>query len=233
MNVLHPLQIDGAVVLGRDANMAFGHGARRRLGKTHAALRRLLVDGDKPLLREFWLKNGLGGVVLRDGVGWFLDPRQQTALLQVVQYLLARFVAIEPFVRPTVFIDARLLVHHADLRQVVALSDLKVVGIVRRRDFYGAASKLRISKVIGDDWNLPIDERKPQLFAYQLGVTRVFGIDGDRGIAKHRLRARGRHDHELFGTCPGLPRIVDQRITDLVELPGVLFVHYFEIGDRG
>src|SRR5260370_17037518 len=112
MNVLHPLQIDGAVVLGRDANMAFSHGARRRLGKTHAALRRLLVDGDKPLLRESWLNNGLAAVALADGVAMVLDPRQQTALLQVVQYLLAPFVAIDPFVPPTVFIDARFLLHH-------------------------------------------------------------------------------------------------------------------------
>src|SRR5215468_7489510 len=78
VDVLHPLQVDGAVVVGRDADMAFGDGPGGRLRQAHAAPRRcrLLVDGDKPLLGEPRLHNGLAAVALADGVDMIFSPSQ-------------------------------------------------------------------------------------------------------------------------------------------------------------
>src|SRR5215831_7508601 len=144
MDVLHPLQVDGPVVVRRNADVAFGDGARRRLGKAHAAVRRLLVNRNEPLLGKPRLNNSFAAVALADGVGMVLGPRQQAALLQVLQNSLSRIVAVETFVGSAVFIDARLLVHHRDLWQIVTLANLKVIGIVRRRDFHRAAAELMI-----------------------------------------------------------------------------------------
>ena len=72
-----------------------------------------------------------------------------------------------------------------------------------------------------------VDERVLQLLAVQVRVARIVGVHGDRGVAQHRLGARGRH-HELgrAGRRVG----VDHRVGELEQLAlDVLFVLDLEI----
>ena len=84
------------------------------------------------------------------------DSGQQPALLQIVQYLLSRLVAVQPCIRPAVFVDAALIIHHVDLWKVVAQACLEVVGIVGGSHLYRAAAEFRIGKFIRDNRNLAL-----------------------------------------------------------------------------
>ena len=99
-----------------------------------------------------------------------LDPLQEAEILQPRHDLLARGEAVDAvqFLRELrrafrqaaqiiLVVDQReaaLLIEHADLRQVVALADLEIVEVVRRRDLHRAGAFFGIGIFVGDDRNL-------------------------------------------------------------------------------
>ena len=77
-----------------------------------------------------------------------------------------------------------------DHRQVVALR-LEIVGVVRGGDLHGAGAEsgsTRSSAMIGISRSINGSGRSCRAGR----VARVVRVDGDGGIAEHRLRARGR-----------------------------------------
>ena len=54
-------------------------------------------------------------------------------------------------------VDQPVIRQDIDEVQIVALSSLKIVGVVRRGDFYSSCPKLHVYKLcIGDDWDLAL-----------------------------------------------------------------------------
>src|SRR6185437_16506272 len=86
---------------------------------------------DEPLGGKARLNDGLAAVALANGIDVVLDACQQSAMLQIVQDFLPCLIPIQASIRPAVLIDAALVVHNVDLRQVVPQSGLKIVGIMR------------------------------------------------------------------------------------------------------
>jgi len=116
-------------------------------------------------------------------------------LAQVFEHTLARGMAAQPGVRAGVLVHVSVLVHDVDLRQVVPQAGLEVVGIVGRRYLHGASAEFRIRQLVGDDWNLAIQQRQQNFLAVQMLVAFVFLVHRDRGVAQHRLRpGRGHRD---------------------------------------
>ena len=72
---------------------------------------------------------------------------------------------------------------HADHRQIVALADLKVVGIVGGGDLHNAGALLHVGVLIADDGDLAAQQRQHDMAAVQMLVARVLGVDGNGGIA--------------------------------------------------
>ena len=118
----------------------------------------------------------------------------------------------------------RALVHHVDLRQIVAQTRLEVVRIVRRRHFHGACAELGIGKFVEDDWNLAIHQRQNDLPAVQMGVALVPGIHCDGSVAEHGLRAGGGNGDELLRA--------HHRVANLIELAGHILMLDLEVRDR-
>jgi hypothetical protein len=87
-----------------------------------------------------------------------LFSNQKSPFLQIVQHALAGFEAVESRVHTCVLVHARMLVHDVDLRKVVALACLEVIGIVRGRDFHRACAEFRLREFVGDDRNLAIHQ---------------------------------------------------------------------------
>ena len=63
--------------------------------------------------------------------------------------------------------ETALLVEHADLRQAVALADLEVIEVVRRRDLDRARALFGIGIVVGNDRNPAPDQRQDHVLADQ------------------------------------------------------------------
>ena len=84
-----------------------------------------------------------------------------------------------------------------DLRQVVAQPRLEVVGIMGGCDFDRTRAEFGVDVLVGDDDEFAVDERVRQRRADQMLVALVIGMDGDGGVAEHRLDPSG-GDHDVW-----------------------------------
>ena len=124
-----------------------------------------------------------------------------------------------------------LAIQDADLRQVMPFADLEIIEVVRRRDLHRARTLLRVGILIGDDRNRPAHQRQDHVLAHQFLVALVVGMDGNRGIAKHRLGPGG-GDHQEGRRILRIEGPVGQRIAQLPELAIDLLLFDLEVGDR-
>ncbi|CNM74069.1 Uncharacterised protein [Mycobacterium tuberculosis] len=108
----------------------------------------------------------------------------------------------------------------------MAHPDFEVVGVVGGCDFDRAGAEFRVHVLVGDNGQLPVDEWVRQAGADQVTVALVIGMDGDRGIAQHRLDPGG-GDHDV-----GL-RVVKRAVPKRHQLAFDVAVVDLEVGDRG
>jgi hypothetical protein len=141
---------------------------------------------------------------------------------KVGQYSLAAILAGHCGVRARFHAHAGARIHHRDLRKMVPSAYLKVIEIMTRSNLHGASAELWIYGCICDDRNLAANQRQFEDPAGQILKTRVAGINGDRGIAQHRFRPRSSNGY--------ISRTVEQRISDVPEIPFNLSMVNFEIG---
>jgi hypothetical protein len=160
---------------------------------------------DEPLRGEARLDHGLAAVAVADVVGVVLDGGQQPLLFEIGDDALARHVAVEARVGAAFGVDVRGLVHHVDGGQMMALAEGEVVGIVRGRHLHRAGAELAADPLVEDDGNLAAHQRQAQLFAVQMQVALVLGMNGHGRVAEHGLRARGRNGQKLAGSLPSSP----------------------------
>ena len=87
-----------------------------------------------------------------------LDRAQQAKLFEIGDHPLARNITIETGVCAAFGAafdpDVAGIVHDVDGRQIVALAQGKVVGIVRGRDLDSAGAKLARDPLVQHNWNL-------------------------------------------------------------------------------
>ena len=128
---------------------------------------------------------------------------------EVLDDLLARFLARQPAIRAAVLVDVRGAVENRDLLEAVTLAQLEVDRVVRGRDFQRAGAEFAIDRRVGDDLYLAPDQRQPNSLADVRLVALVVGIHRDGGVAEHRLGPR-RRDRDRAGA-------VGERVADVPE----------------
>ena len=148
---------------------------------------------------------------------------KKTEFVEIGNYRLSRFGRRHALVFSAEFVDLAFLVDDVDLFKVVAFARLKVVEIVGRRDFYGTCSKFDIDQNrVSDYRNLTVGKRKFDLFADEVSITLVFGVDCDRAVAEKR-----------FGTsCCDRQELVASRnrVFDVPEVSFDILVIDFKVG---
>ena len=81
-------------------------------------------------------------------------------MLEICQHFFAGGKAVETRVRAGVRVHVGGLIHHVNLRQIVAQPGLKVVGIMRRCYLDRAGAELRVGQVVEDDADLALQQRQ-------------------------------------------------------------------------
>ena len=156
-----------------------------------------------------------------------LHRDQQARSFQIGKHSFPRLIAFQTVIRRTRQLDARLLVHDVQLRQVMSLPDRKVIWIVRRRHLHCTGSKLRIRPFIGDDRDLTVwlssrgAQRQNEHLADHAGIARIRRVHRNRHIAEHRLRPC-RCDGDGTGA-------VRKRVAHFVELPRAFLMYDLKI----
>ena len=235
MDVFHPVEIDLLVVRRRKADGLLAAGVSLHRGDgllSHrlAAAVWLPVDGHEPLRGETRLDHRLAAVAVAHVVDVILDASQGAPRFQVLDDLFASGKAVEARVDAAVFVDVAAVVHDVDRGQMVPLADGEVVGIVRGSHLHRTSAEFAANPRVDDDGDLAIHQRQAQLFAVQMQVALVLGMNGNGGIAEHGFRARGGDGDELAGRVAA---VAEHGIANLPQVALLLLVDDFKIADGG
>jgi len=108
-----------------------------------------------------------------------------------------------------------------DLRQVVALARLEIVGIVGGCDFDCAGAEFGLREFVGDDGDLAAHQRQQNFFAVKMGVALVFSVHRNGGVAEHGFSGRVVADGDELSSP-------DYGIANLPEFSGDILVLHFD-----
>ena len=186
-------------------------------------------DVHEPLGGHQGLDRLAAALAVADVVDVGLDLDEEARRRQALDHFGAGLGAVEPGeVRPRLGRHPALAVDDRDAGETVTAAELEVEGVVEGRHLDQAGAELLFDRGVGDERDPPADERQDRGTAVEMQVALVLGVEGDRGVAEHRLRPGGGDDDPLaLRTAP-----LD-RIGDVVELALDRPHLDFEIGDGG
>ena len=215
LDPLQPVEIGLAEVLRHKLQVAVLQGFDGRL--------RHLLHLHEPLLLHHGLHRGLAAVVGAHVVGVGNHLHQKSLLLQILHHGLSGLVAVHAEIFSG-HADGGVVVHHADLRQIVAAAHLKVVGVVGGGDLHTARSKLLVHVLVGDHRDLPVREGELQHLSDEVLVALIVGIYRHSRISQHGLRAGGGDLHK----AALLPH---DGVVDVPEEAVLLLMDHLRVGD--
>ncbi|MNO91638.1 hypothetical protein D3C76_831890 [compost metagenome] len=150
-----------------------------------------------------------------------LNFDQNAHILHVFYNLLTAFTAIKSLILAGSRIHRSALIHHSDLRQIVAKTYFKVVRIMCRCNFNRTAAEFLLYVFVADDRNFASDDRKNQCLANQVTVTFILRMNSYRCITKHRLRTRCSNRN--------ISVAILERVLKMIQMAINLFVFNFNI----
>ena len=156
-DIVRPVKVGLFHTLRYQLHLAVFHSLRRRLYQ--------LIHFDKPLLLYQRFDGGAAAVVGTYIMGVLFYFYQEPHLIQLFYNGSSRRIALHPCKASAVFIDSRIIVHHIDNRQIVALAHFKIVGVMCRRNLYHTGSKFHIHISVVDNGHLPVHNREHHLSA--------------------------------------------------------------------
>src|ERR1043165_6746342 len=113
--------------------------------------------------------------------------------LKLFYRTLASFERVVARIWSRVLIERAVQVEDVDDGQLVALTYLEVEWVVPWGNLYSARAEFRVPAFVGHNRDRSVHYRQHSHLADVRLPARIVGMHGHRSIAKHRLRARGRH----------------------------------------
>ena len=95
-----------------------------------------------------------------------LDRHEEALLFQILHDLFARFVAVHTRVLAAGPADRTVIIHDADLLQVMTQTHFKIVRVMGRRDLHRAGPELLIDIAVRDHGDSASHQRQDQHLAY-------------------------------------------------------------------
>ena len=198
LDVFEPVGVNFFPAGGVEADEAFAHDVQG--GGDHVATEHFFVV-EEPLFGEAGFDGDLAAFGVADGVlvGFLFDQEAEGG--KHFGGFLAGLEAVEAVeFWDGGAVDAAVGGEYVDDGEVVAQADVEVGAVVGGGDFEGACAEGVVNVAVGDDGDFFAGEGAPEVFADEVGVAGVGGVNGDGGVA-----------HEGFGTGGG----------DFYELAGV------------
>ena len=229
LDIVEPLVVGVGPVFRHHLDFAIRDFFQRDFGNRLAgkvrAFRRGLAHRDEPLVGQHRLDHHAGTVAARHHQFVRLDGFQQALGVEVGDDLLAGGEAIHALIRNrTVFVDFCIQRQNADLVQIVALANLIIVEVVRRRDLHATGAEFLVDIFVDDNRDFTSAQWQHQHFADQVRVTLVSRIDRHCDVTQHGLGPRGGH-RQVTGT-------VRQRIADVPHEAVFFFRYHLQIRHR-
>ena len=222
-DVLHPIEIVAREALRRELDQTFVDHTERLAGNRLAVVV-LLIDGHEPLQADQRLNDRVAAFAVADAVRVRLNLDQMAPFVQIADDRLAAFEAVHPNIRPGVLAHGAVFFYRVDHRQLVALANLEVDRVVAGRHLQRATAERPIDDIVGDDRQLPLDNRQDGLLANERSIAFVVRMYGDCGVGDDRLRP-GRRDRDR-----SVP--VRERIGEVPQAALLVPMLHFQVRDR-
>ena len=142
-DVVHPLEVVALPLVRQDLGAPLFYGLDRGFCQC--------LGADEPLRRNPRLHRQAGPLAAPDVVCVLLDLVDQSQRRQILDDLLASFVAVQSRVSAAVGIDPGLFIQHGDAFKSVSLARREVVGVMCGRDLDDSGTELGVHEVVADD----------------------------------------------------------------------------------
>ena len=170
---------------------------------------RQLLHGQEPLETQARLNHGVGALASPHFVGVILHLHQIPKAVEFFGEGLAAFKPVHSLVGPSLRRHRAVGVDGVDGLEVVLLSKLVVVDVVRRGHLQTPCAKLDVDVIVGDDGDFAVDDRHHGLLAHKVFVPLVVRMDANGGVTHDGLGAGGRHCHPtVFFPHNGVTHVV-------------------------
>ncbi len=215
-DVAHPAQVLLAPALRVKAQIVvLRHGDRRPRQRFHP---------HPPLCRDDRLDNGPAAIAVADRVPVGLDFLQRALGAQHLDDTIACLWHLEAMeLRNLRDVHPPVQAQDAQDRQVMPLPNVIVGGVVPGRHLDCARTEFLVDGLVGDDRHPAVGDGQHDGLADQVFVAPVVRMDGDPGIAHHRLRAR-RRDRDRAATF--------DRVVQVIQVSILFFVLHLKVGNR-
>lgn len=162
-----------------------------------------VLDGgvfEEPLHGEAWLDGDAAALGEADVVFVVVDFDDEVEVPEHLDGFFACGEAVEAVEFGDFWaVDFAIGGEDVDGGKVVALADFVVGFVVGGGDFEDAGAELHVDVVIGDEGDLLFGKRADGVFADEVTVAWVVGVDGDAGVAHEGFRTGGGDFDEAAG----------------------------------
>ena len=107
----------------------------------------------------------------------------------------------------------------------MTVADGVIVEVVGGGDFDAAAAEFGIDVVVDNDGDASAGQRQGDLFAHQVAIALVAGVNGDSGVSEHGFGAGG-GDHHVAAA-------VGQRVAEMPQMAVFFSGFHFQVGNGG
>ena len=151
--MIRPIKIDGFGSFRDQADRSILHRLHCRLDQ--------FIHLDKPLFFDKGLHRRVTSLMGAHIMRVLFRTNEKTHLLQFFDNLLAASVPIHPLKTTAVFIDRRVVVQNIHFRQMMTLSDFKVIRIMTGGDLHHSGAEFSVHIFIRDNRYLPLCKGQP------------------------------------------------------------------------
>ena len=162
-------------------------------------------------------------------MGIILYFYKQPHFFQLFYNSSPRLIAVHPLEFPAICINRGIIVHYIDFRQLMPFSNLKVVGVMGRGNFYYTGTKFHIHIGIRYNRDLPVNKGKQYFSSDKVPIPLIFRIYCNSRIPQHRFRT-GRCKLQKLRVA-WLPVFTQQRVFYMPEMACLRFIFHFRIGN--
>ena len=216
MHILHPVEVRLGEAFGDELDAPVLHNVDRLFCQR--------FHFDKPLRAGHRFHGRTTAIAAADVVAVVLHLDEIALFFEILYNLLTALITVHPVIAAAAAVidDLRILVDDLHHLKVVAKADFIVVRIMTGSHLHCTSAKAQLHIVIRDDRELSAHERQDGILANQMLIFLIRRVDGDTGVAQHRLRTGGGDDEFLIG--------IFHRITDVPEVARDILVFHFRIG---
>ncbi len=144
-------------------------------------------------------------------------------LFKILNYKLSCFIAIHSCISRIILCYLCIICHNIDNGKIMAQTDLKVVGVMCRRDLYNARTEIHFNIIICYYRYLTMNKGKNYCLADKILIPFIVRINSNCRIAQ-----------KCFGTCGrkiDITAAVCQLISEVPEMTCLLLIFNLGVGN--